>query len=397
MKSLHRLYLNFKASMADCIIKQIIIYLFIAISLFNTFYQMNQRYTYSNAQMFLNKTLPDFSGELDDTLFLKTFFYNCTNIMLGEPVTFLTQSIPYLRRNGNLEGVPSYDVPGYFDVRQNDESFIYIEENDYAPKLPSLKQVSLSKENYKNPYYVLKYFITGDSTLKIDSSFLKQWDFYSLMNKPLRINSVDHGPKILIFHTHAREKYKDGTTVVDVGKKLKKIFEEDYGLSTLHVVKEFYADDTANVTGAYEIMEKSIIKILKDHPSIEIVLDIHRDGVAENVHLMTNINNKDTAKIMFVNGLCMNRDLNGEIVQKKELVNPYINDNLAFSMQAQEMGYKYYPNLMKKVYLKEYRYSLHMKPLSLLVEIGAQTNTGEEALNAADPLANIIAKVIEKD
>jgi stage II sporulation protein P len=243
----------------------------------------------------------------------------------------------------------------------------------------------------------LKNFISGDAALEINTDFLKRWDFYKLMTTGLRINNKADGPKILIFHTHAREAYTDGTTVVDVGDRLKQIFENEYGIETLHVDKEFYKDDTLNVTGAYEIMEKSIPKILEENPSIEICIDIHRDGVPENVKLVTTLNNKETAKVMFVNGLCMNRNVDGELVQKEELKNPYLNDNLAFSLQAQEKAYEYYPGLMRKIFFREYRYSLHMKPLSLLIEIGAQTNTGEEALNAARPIADIIAKVIEKD
>ena len=54
---------------------------------------------------------------------------------------------------------------------------------------------------------------------------------------------------------------------------------------------------------------------------------------------------------------------------------------------------EYYPGLMRKIYLKGYRYNLHLKPKSMLVEVGAQTNTFEEAKNAMEPLANILGKV----
>jgi stage II sporulation protein P len=366
-------------------------------SVANALTDMAVRYNVTEAEVMINSVLPRFNDTINDKLFIKDYFYHLTQVMIGEPITFITQTMPYLKEypyntEGNLQ-----DIPGYFESPDNDQSFSYTEPSFYTPNSPDDKKMDISLDNYKDSYYILKNFISGDAALEINTDFLKRWDFYKLMTTGLRINNKADGPKILIFHTHAREAYTDGTTVVDVGDRLKQIFENEYGIETLHVDKEFYKDDTLNVTGAYEIMEKSIPKILEENPSIEICIDIHRDGVPENVKLVTTLNNKETAKVMFVNGLCMNRNVDGELVQKEELKNPYLNDNLAFSLQAQEKAYEYYPGLMRKIFFREYRYSLHMKPLSLLIEIGAQTNTGEEALNAARPIADIIAKVIEKD
>ena len=53
-----------------------------------------------------------------------------------------------------------------------------------------------------------------------------------------------------------------------------------------------------------------------------------------------------------------------------------------------------YPDFARKIYLKGYRYNLHFCPKSLLVEVGAQTNTLEEAMNAMDPLARILDQVL---
>ena len=77
------------------------------------------------------------------------------------------------------------------------------------------------------------------------------------------------------------------------------------------------------------------------------------------------------------------------------LENPHIQDNLAFSFQAQVAANEYYPGLARKVYLKAYRYNLHLKPKSMLIELGAQNNTVEEIMNACDPLAHILAIVLD--
>ena len=49
----------------------------------------------------------------------------------------------------------------------------------------------------------------------------------------------------------------------------------------------------------------------------------------------------------------------------------------------------------RRIYINAYRYSLHMLPKSLLIEVGAQTNTKEEVLNSMDILAEILADVIK--
>ena len=141
---------------------------------------------------------------------------------------------------------------------------------------------------------------------------------------------------------------------------------------------------------AYEQAETGVREILKKYPSIEVVIDLHRDGVPETTHLVTEINGKQTAKIMFFNGLSRTKS-QGDIAYLK---NPYIQDNLSFSLQMQLQAEQMYAGLTRKIYLKGYRYSLHMMPKSLLIEAGAQTNTVQETKNAMDLLANMLCKVL---
>ena len=82
---------------------------------------------------------------------------------------------------------------------------------------------------------------------------------------------------------------------------------------------------------------------------------------------------------------------NGEI---SYLPNPYIKENLAFSLQMMLESKKYYPDLARTIYLRGYRYNLHLRPKTLLVECGAQTNTVQEEMNAMEPLADILNKVL---
>ena len=83
-----------------------------------------------------------------------------------------------------------------------------------------------------------------------------------------------------------------------------------------------------------------------------------------------------------------NGDLSG-------MPNPYIQDNLAFSLQMKLKAEELYPGFTRRIYLKGYRYNMNLMPKTLLVEAGAQTNTVEEMKNAMEPLAEILSQVLE--
>ena len=199
-------------------------------------------------------------------------------------------------------------------------------------------------------------------------------------------------PQILIYHTHSQERFADSVpgdssgSIVGVGEYLTQLLT-GYGFHVLHHTGEY---DVETRDDAYSKAGPAIEQILKENPSIEIVIDLHRDGVAEGTHLLTEVQGKQMASIMFFNGLSRTTS-NGDI---SYLPNPYIQDNLAFSLQMQIAAQEYYPGFSRKIYLKGYRYNLHLCPKSLLVEVGAQTNTVQEVMNAMEPLADIIAKVV---
>ena len=105
---------------------------------------------------------------------------------------------------------------------------------------------------------------------------------------------------------------------------------------------------------------------------------------------MTEINGKPTAQIMFFNGLSRTKE-SGELTS---LPNPYQAENLAFSFQMEYEAKQYYPGFSRCIYLKGYRYNLHLRPRSVLLEVGAQTNTVEEVKNAMGPFSDILHKVL---
>lgn len=242
--------------------------------------------------------------------------------------------------------------------------------------------------------FLLGHFYTVDPTTLANSKLINGTD---LLQKDLTIDLDGAEPKILIYHTHSQEGYADSEagnaddTVVGVGEQLKKVLEEKYHVAVCHDLSVYdMQDGKEDRNKAYSQAAVAVQNLLDEHPSIEVTIDLHRDGVPDNVHLETEINGKKTAKIMFLNGLC--RNSNGDVNDFEQ--NPNLSDNLAFSLQLQLKAKAYFPELVRHIYLRAYRYNLHFKPRSLLVEVGAQNNTVAEAKNAMEPLADILYAVL---
>ncbi len=250
--------------------------------------------------------------------------------------------------------------------------------------------VSISREKLKDFDYLLQKFYTVDKTTTIKSS---QLNVDSLLGVDCRLKTDASKPQILIYHTHSQEGYKDSkagdlsTSVVGLGDYLTQLLTETYGYNVIHDKGTYDLHDRDN---AYSKAGPAVEKILKKNPSIQVVIDLHRDGVGEHTRLVTEQNGKKMAQIMFFNGLSRTTAL-GDI---DYLYNPYIADNLAFSFQMQLAAAQQYPGLTRKIYLKGYRFNMHYCPKSLLVEVGAQTNTFAEAKNAMEPLAEILDHVL---
>lgn len=252
----------------------------------------------------------------------------------------------------------------------------------------------ISMEQLQDFDFVLRNFYTVDSTTSITSD---QLNAPELIQMDLRMKTGNDQPQILIYHTHSQEEFIDSvpgdasTTIVGVGDYLTKILKENYGYNVLHVTDTFdIVDGKLDRNQAYNYAQERISQVLEENPSIEVIIDLHRDGVADNQRLVTEVNGKQTAKVMFFNGLSRTKQ-NGEI---SYLPNPYIQDNLAFSLQMMLACEKYYPDFARTIYLRGYRYNLHLRPKTLLVECGAQTNTVEEEMNAMEPLADVLNKVL---
>ena len=216
----------------------------------------------------------------------------------------------------------------------------------------------------------------------------------SLMAEDLSIKKDN--AKILIIHSHPYERYAldlEGNqgSVIDVGDKLEEILEGKYNVSVMHLKNENITEKS-NITEAYKVVAERVQEVLKENPSIEVIIDIHRDGGVKPTATM--IKNKSTAKININNGLCIDAEV-GTIGSLKEYTNPYIHQNLSLSTQIKVRGDEMTPNLIEPITLLSNRYSLYMLPKSLLIDVGNNMDTLETAENALEPFSEILVDVLK--
>ena len=255
--------------------------------------------------------------------------------------------------------------------------------------------IDLSPAKLADYDYLLGQFYIVDSNTEADAVQISAEDF---LTQDFKISKDTESPQILIYHSHSQETFADSRegeeadTIVGVGDYLTQLLTENYGYKVVHLKEQFdMASGELDRSSAYDYARDYLEPYLQENPDIQVIIDLHRDGVPEDRHLVTEINGKPTAQILFYNGLSYTIE-KGSL---DYLPNPYIQQNLAFSFQLEYQAAQYYPEFYRGIYLAGYRYNLHLRPRSILLEAGAQTNTIQEVKNAMEPFADILNKVLQ--
>lgn len=246
-------------------------------------------------------------------------------------------------------------------------------------------------ESLKDYDTLVQEFYQIDKTTYIDATELNGQAF---LQKDMTMQQESDEPQILIYHTHSQEGYADSRpgnpedTVMGMGELLAANLRA-YGYNVVHHTGQY---DVQSRDYAYANAAKGLDEIMKEYPTVEVVIDLHRDGVADKTRLVKEIDGKSCAQFMFFNGLCRTRKTG----MLEKLPNPNLEDNLAFSFQLQLLAKEYYPTLVRRIYLKGMRYNMQYKPKSLLIELGAQTSTVEEAKNTIPYIAKLLDMVLSE-
>ena len=353
----------------------------------------------------LRETLPFYTNESQTAKFFKIFatdsdvedteIKTVETFSAGDTESGLVGKIEYINTSGGVEKSNSIVVGINDIVFQDEDEFGPMPEGSYKENLTAENVDRLADRNY----FISSFYNKDAKTGIIKNMF----DPEKFLNTNLKEEKKISSPQVLIFHTHGGTEYfvdsntsniKEG--IVGAGEQLKYVLENKYGINAIHAANVFdMVDGVSRRDGSYERMEPVISKILEENPSIKVVIDLHRDGIEPNPHLVTYIDGKPYAKIMFVNGVSALEEGN-EVKELNYLKNNYLEDNLAFSFNMQIAANEIYPDFTRKILLKPYRFSTHMAAKSLLVEVGSQYSTKEEAFNAMELLADLIENVVFK-
>lgn len=248
------------------------------------------------------------------------------------------------------------------------------------------KTVVYDESKLKDYEFVMENFYTVDACTSAGPDVLNP---AVLLSYDVTVDKSAPGPHILIYHTHSQEAFADSvqgdksTTIVGAGAKLSELLREEYGYEVYHHTGEYDVDTRDD---AYARSAPALEEILAQYPQIQVIIDLHRDGVAESRHLVAQWEDKTVAQFMFFNGLSY-LNTKGSI---EYLNNPNLTGNLALSYQATVTANEYYPGLARRTYLNGYRYNMHYRDKTMLIELGAQTNTVDEIMSACEPLAHIL-------
>jgi stage II sporulation protein P len=228
---------------------------------------------------------------------------------------------------------------------------------------------------------------SGSVTVKNFSG--KSIDIGELLKKPLNFNAKSGGYKVLIIHSHTTESYfpndrsEDKTkNIVRVGEEFAKVLNGN-GIKTLHVNKTHDVPYTLSYKNSLE----TVTKVLGENPTIEAVIDVHRDAVYDKnenkLKPLVTLNNEKCAQVMIVTG-------------SDALGLPHANwrDNLSFALKVQDKMQKEFKGLARPINLAKERYNTHTTKASLIFEIGANGNALEEALNGARRAAKSVSDVL---
>ena len=208
----------------------------------------------------------------------------------------------------------------------------------------------------------------------------------SVMSKKINITA----PHILIVHTHGSESYNPtdrnedtDKNVVRVGKEMAEIFKQN-GIKVTHSTK---MHDIPKFNNSYKNSLATVSEMMKKYPDINVVLDIHRDAmITENgevYKVVKDINGQKMAQVMFVVG----SDNGG-------LEHPFWKDNLNFAFLCQKRINELAPDLARPVNIRKERFNQHTTRASLIVEVGTNGNTLDEAINSALITAQAISDVL---
>lgn len=251
-------------------------------------------------------------------------------------------------------------------------------------------------------------YSTQNATAEYDGIYLRNTtlshtvNIQDYMNRQVSAAVDPNKPTVFIYHTHTTETYElldrgyytnergsrsknSAENMIRIGEEICKALEKN-GYKTIHD-KTVYDE---KYSGAYDRSRERAAEILKDNPSIQIVLDVHRDAIYQKnnskVKPVTEINGVKAAQIMLISG-CEDGNVTNF---------PNWEKNLTFAIQLQSQVSKDNPKLMRPLMLASRKYNMDLMPCALLVEFGTDANTLAEAVYSAQLFGESLSKFLKE-
>ena len=228
----------------------------------------------------------------------------------------------------------------------------------------------------------------------LDNGTSRDPDLAALLTQDLALNLRRDEPTVLILHSHTTESFTGGGytqtspyrtldpehNMIALGKLVAEILEEA-GIGVIH---DTAFHDYPSYNGAYNHAAQSTKAILAEHPSICLILDLHRDAAdtpSGQLKTACELDGETAAQLMFVLGT------------DERLNHPDWERNLSLALKLQTILEAEHPGLCRNLNLTRNRYNQHLGELALLVEVGAAGNTLAQARLAARELAEAIIRL----
>ena len=323
------------------------------------------------------QVIPLYIKNIDTDLFMSCFSYSVSatrgkqksSILNLNHINIISSHMPIFKANEHLS--KKY-ATRYSFIKEKEETAEKVEESLISENILEL-DLSSNGITFINP---------TDYTV----------DANELLNSSLSITPPDNTPRVLIVHTHSSEAYSDSPnarndnqelSVVKVGEKIAETLNNN-GIITIH---DKTRNDYPSYNGSYKKSLSTVEANLQKYPSIEIVLDIHRDYVERDGNQLKPtaiFDEGKAAQIMFVVG-----------TDSMGLYHPNWRENLSLAVKMQNVLQKTRPNLCRAINIRTERFNHHTTKGSMIIEVGTSGNSSDEAILSGEYIGNALAEILK--
>lgn len=332
-----------------------------------------------------NESVPTFSADNADEYEFDepNWFIRAWNFITGkkfkDPKNILVFEMPFIKGFDEVEEEKSITVSRGSDAKRD------VPPDDYETEIILKNEPKISEEIEDKDAEEIKIKV---SSIQPDE-------------QPIPLTG--EGPQVMIYHSHSRESYREPNMegavqtfyTVDTNKNVIKVGQvlsnelRKKGVPVLHDTTDHEVEGHSK---GYELSLKTINRCKKENSSLKMFIDIHRDGFKENTRTpeqeTIEIDGKRVAKVMVVIGTGK-----GQYSAFKD--RPKWEENYKLALKLTNKLNEKYPGLAKPIYVRSGRYNQHVSTNAILIEVGSNVTTLEEAERAAVYIAEGISEIVE--